>query len=77
MQQITIKVDDNQLEFINTYQSHGFTDKNSLIRKALDNYQKEVEAAKLKKSADLYAEIYSGDSELKELTDSAIVNWPE
>ena len=43
----------------------------------MDRLQKEFEKEKLMKSADLYAEIYDKDKELKKLTESAISEWPE
>jgi hypothetical protein len=36
-----------------------------------------LELENLKKSAELYAEIYSEDNDLKELTETAISGWPE
>ena len=43
----------------------------------LSIFLKKIELENLKKSADLYAEIYSGDEDLKELTDTASAEWPE
>jgi hypothetical protein len=43
----------------------------------VNNLLKEkLEAQRLKESADLYAEIYLEDSDLKVLTDSAVQGWP-
>jgi hypothetical protein len=36
-----------------------------------------MELESLKKSADLYSEIYSQDDDLKELTETAVTGWPE
>ncbi|KAF0161502.1 MAG: hypothetical protein FD188_619, partial [Ignavibacteria bacterium] len=36
-----------------------------------------VEKQKLVKSAKLYAEVYKEDSELRDLTNSAIEDWPK
>lgn len=47
------------------------------MREALNLLKKELESHKLRQSADLYAEIYSEDAELKALTDSAIKEWFE
>jgi hypothetical protein len=38
---------------------------------------KQVELENIKKSADLYTEVYSEDDDLKGLTESAISGWPE
>jgi hypothetical protein len=43
---------------------------------ALLSSYKELESHKLRQSADLYAEIYSEDAELKALTDAAVQGWP-
>lgn len=39
--------------------------------------QEKLELQSLKESADLYAEIYAEDAELQELTEAALVEWPE
>ncbi len=39
--------------------------------------KKESEKQKIKRSAELYAEIYDQDSDLSELTDAALSEWPE
>ena len=36
-----------------------------------------LEQARIKQSAELYAEIYDGDDELRGLTESAPTGWPE
>lgn len=59
------------------HKKYGFKDKNSVIGAVLDHSQKEFEKEKLMKSADLYAEIYDKDKELRKLTESAISEWPE
>ncbi len=50
---------------------------NNVIGTALDHLRKKLERKSLEKSANLYAEIYEGDSEIKELTESAIAGWAE
>ena len=52
-------------------------DKSSLVRTALERFKKDIESKDLKKSADLYAEIYKEDQELRELTEGAILGWPK
>ena len=51
--------------------------RNARLRAALDRLQKELENEKLIMSADLYAEMYEEDKELRKLTESAISEWPE
>jgi len=36
-----------------------------------------MELENLRKSAEVYSEIYSEDNDLKELTETAINGWPE
>lgn len=55
----------------------GFKDKSSLVRTALERFKQDIESKDLKKSADLYAEVYKEDQELQELTEGAILGWPK
>jgi hypothetical protein len=48
-----------------------------MLRVAIDQFKKNLELERLKASADLYAEAYSEDDDLKELTDVATDGWPE
>lgn len=68
---------EDQATFLNSYKEYGFKDKSSMIREALDLLRKERESQKLRESAELYAEVYGHDSELRELTASAVQGWPE
>ena len=77
MQQAKFSCQENQLEFLSNYKDYGFKDKSALVRESLDLLREKLEAQKLRESADLYAEVYRDDSELKTLTDSAAQGWPE
>lgn len=77
MPQVKISINEKQLDFINDYHSYGFKDKSSLVRKSIEHLKKELEIQKLKKSAELYSELYSKDSELQEITNSALSEWPK
>lgn len=77
MMQSKVSISDEQYLFVNQYKSFGFKNKSSLFRKALELLIAEYKKQQLAKSAQLYAEIYSTDSDLQELTDSAISDWPE
>ncbi|MCF8261892.1 MAG: hypothetical protein K9J12_14020 [Melioribacteraceae bacterium] len=77
MQQTKISFDENHIKILNKYQELGFKDKSSLVRSAIDDFIKSIEKQKLAKSAKLYAEIYKEDSELRDLTNSAIEDWPK
>ena len=77
MTQTKISFEENQIEFIKKYFELGFKDKSSLVRKAIDEFRKSLEKKKLMRSANLYAEIYEQDEDLKDLTNSSIEDWPE
>jgi hypothetical protein len=77
MLQAKYSVKERQAHFLSNYKSYGFKDKSSMLRAALDHFMKEMELESLKKSADLYSEIYSRDDDLKELTETAVPGWPE
>ena len=77
MLQAKYSVKEKQVHFLSHYKTYGFKDKSSMLRAALDHYMKEMELESLKKSAELYSEIYSKDDDLKELTETAITGWPE
>lgn len=77
MHQAKISFNKNHINFLNKYQELGFKDKSSLVRSAIDEFIKLVERQKLVKSAKLYSEIYNEDEELRELTNSAVADWPK
>ena len=77
MLQAKFSVEEAQARFLSNYKAYGFKDKSSMLRAAINHFKKEFELERLKKSADLYAEIYSVDEDLKELTESAATGWPE
>ena len=77
MLQAKFSVEEVQVHFLNNFKAHGFKDKSSMLRAAIDHFKKDKELESLKKSADLYAEIYSKDGDLKELADTAVAGWPE
>jgi hypothetical protein len=77
MLQAKFSVKESQARFLSRYKEFGFKDKSSMLRAAIDELKKELELEQLKKSADLYSELYSEDDDLKELTETAISGWPE
>ena len=77
MLQAKFSIHEDQAVFLNSYIDYGFKDKSEMVRAALNLLRKERELQKLRQSADLYAEIYEEDVELKELTASAAHGWPE
>ena len=77
MIQRKITINESQNLFLNDYEKFGFKNMSALFRAALDLFMKEIKHNQLKKSAELYSEIYSEDNKLKELTNTAIEGWPE
>jgi hypothetical protein len=77
MQQAKFSVEQTQIDFLNNYRVYGFKDKSSMVRAALNRLKEELELQSLKRSADVYAEMYAEDPELKELTEAAMSEWPE
>lgn len=77
MLQAKFSVEEMQVHFLNGFKAYGFKDKSSMLRAAIDHFKKEMELESLRKSADLYSEIYSEDDEIKELTETALIGWPE
>ena len=76
MRQAKFSITQSQIEFLNQYKQYGFKDKSSVVRLALQQLQEKLEREELKKSADLYAEVYAEDADLRELTEAAITGWP-
>ena len=77
VQQAKFSLTSPLIEFLSNYRSYGFKDKSSMVREALLKLQQEIELQQLKESAALYATIYEEDGELRELTESAVAEWPE
>lgn len=77
MLQAKFSVEEDQVQFLKNYKEYGFKDKSSMLRAAINRFKREIEIERLKKSAELYSEIYSEDKDLKELTNSATTGWPE
>jgi 4-hydroxyphenylpyruvate dioxygenase-like putative hemolysin len=77
MLQAKFSVEESQSHFLKNFKVYGFKDKSSMLRAAIDHFKTEIELESLRKSADLYSEIYSEDDGLRELTEIAITGWPE
>ena len=76
MQQAKFSIDKTRMQFIDQFKEFGFKDKSDLIRNALDCLKKRFENEQMRVSADLYAELYAEDKELRKLTETASHNWP-
>ena len=77
MLQAKFSLEETQVQFLNNFKVYGFKDKSSMLREAIEHFKKEMELESLRKSAELYSEIYYEDDELKELTETALNRWPE
>lgn len=77
MQQAKFSLSPPLVEFLNNYKRFGFKDKSSMVQAALQRLKEDFELQQLKQSADLYAEVYDQDTELQELTETAVAGWPE
>lgn len=77
MHQAKFSLTPSLIEFLNHYRQYGFKDKSSMVQTALLELKKEFEQQHLKQSANLYAELYEEDTELQELTQTALDGWPE
>lgn len=77
MQQIKVSLEETQVEFVNRFKDFGYKDKSSLVRAAIQYLAEEYERTQLEQSAELYAEIYATDDELRALADVASDGWPE
>lgn len=77
MQQAKFSLTPPIVDFLGSHKRYGFKDKSSMVRAALLQLQEELELEQLRQSADLYAEVYAEDTELFELTEAAIIEWPE
>ncbi|MBI9084404.1 MAG: hypothetical protein JEZ11_12460 [Desulfobacterales bacterium] len=77
MLQAKFSVEETQARFLSDYKVYGFKDKSAMLRKAIDRLKTELEIESLRQSAELYAETYSQDDDLKELTGAALDGWPE
>ena len=76
MQQTKVSLTESLEEFLSRYKQYGFKDRSAMIGAALLQMKQELEQRQLRESAALYAEVYAEDTELRQLTDSAVTRWP-
>ena len=77
MIQAKFSLEESQTSFLRDHKKYGFKDKSSMLRAAIDHYKKEMELEQLKLSADAYSAMYLEDSDLKDLTETALNGWPK
>ncbi|MDG4551763.1 MAG: hypothetical protein P9F19_10340 [Candidatus Contendobacter sp.] len=76
MIQAKFSLEESQLRFLEQCKVYGFKDKSQAVRAALEHLRQDLEQRQLQESARLYAQLYDDDQELRELTASAIQDWP-
>jgi Arc/MetJ-type ribon-helix-helix transcriptional regulator len=77
MIQAKFSLDAAQVAFLEQHQTYGFKDKSEAVRFALQTLQKSLQQKNLQESAELYAQLYEEDPEIKALADTALAEWPE
>jgi Arc/MetJ-type ribon-helix-helix transcriptional regulator len=78
MTTIELTLEDSQIDFLEQCQSYGFKNKSEAIRAAIKHLSEQLEdQQQLNESAELYAELYETDDEMRELTESALSGWPK
>jgi Arc/MetJ-type ribon-helix-helix transcriptional regulator len=77
MPQAKITLSQSQIEFINRHEALGFPDRSALVREALNQMQARLAQERLAESARLYAEVYTEEEELQDLTEAALEDWPQ
>lgn len=65
-----------QFEFLSRHKQFGFRDESQMVRVALDQLQSELSSRRVAESAEIYAEVYLNDDEMREWTDAALSDWP-
>ena len=77
MIQAKFTLEQSHIDFLGQFRDRGFKDKSSIVRLALEKLHQELERRELEESAELYAQIYAEDEDLRQLTSVAIGSWPE
>jgi len=77
MPQTKVTLTEDQAKFLSRHASLGYPDKSSLVREALERLRRQFAEERLRHSAELYAEVYTEDEDLRELIEPATEGWPE
>jgi Arc/MetJ-type ribon-helix-helix transcriptional regulator len=76
MLQAKFSLDAAHVAFLEQHQIYGFKDKSEAVRFALQSLQHSLQQKHLEESADLYAQLYAEDPEMRDLTEAALTEWP-
>lgn len=77
MRQAKFTLTDHQIAFLDEHLRHGFKDRSSMVRTALEQMRAELRRQELEESASLCAEVYGSDPESREWVQDALAGWPE
>ncbi len=77
MIQAKFSLDAAQVAFLEQHQIYGFKDKSEAVRFALQSLQQSLQQKHLEDSAELYAQLYEEEPEMRDLAEAALAGWPE
>jgi len=78
MLQIKVNIQDKSLiEFVDQFSLLGYKDRSELTRAALECLRRKKEAESLETSASLYSQLYQQDKDIREMTESAIMDFSD
>jgi Arc/MetJ-type ribon-helix-helix transcriptional regulator len=75
--QSKFSLDVAQVAFLEQHQIYGLKYKSEVVRFALHSLQQSLQQKQLEESAELYAQLYKEDSEIKDLAEMTLTGWPE
>lgn len=77
MQQAKFSLTEEQVAFLSRHRAHGFQDRSSMVRTALEQLRTSLRRQELRDSAALYAELYEQDSESRVWVEDSVSGWPQ
>lgn len=77
MKQAKFSLTESQVSFIEEYRIYGFKDKSEMVRNALERFREVLFLQDLKRSAQIYAELYEADDEAQSWVDAGVRDWPK
>jgi Arc/MetJ-type ribon-helix-helix transcriptional regulator len=77
MIQAKFSLEKAQVEFLEQFKACGFKDKSEVVRVAIEHLYQKLEQQSLLASAELYAQLYEEEEEIKKLVEDGLAEWPE
>jgi hypothetical protein len=77
MQEANSSLTPPRIDTLNQDEPVGSRDTSEMACNALQQLWEEMDLKSLRDSAELYEKIYRDDAELQELTEAAVVGWPD